>query len=58
MAKARDSRGVRLESVTVICTQKLVPPKVFKLRQYVGRVEYKLEDGFPEWNAVVPGLEG
>ena len=57
MAKARDSRGVRLESITVICTQQLVQPKeVFKLRQYVGRIEYKLEDGFPEWNAVVPGL--
>ena len=58
MAKARDSRGVRLESVTVICTQQLVLPKeVFKLRQYVSQVQYKLEDGFPEWNVVVPDVD-
>ena len=49
MAKARDSRGVRLESVMVICTQQLAQPKeVFKLRQYVSLVQYKLEDEFPE----------
>ena len=58
MAKARDSRGVRLQSVTIICTQQVVLPKeVFKLRQYVPRVEYRLEDEFPEWNVVVPAWQ-
>ena len=41
-----------------ICTQQLAQPKeVFKLRQYVSLVQYKLEDEFPEWNAVVPDVE-
>jgi len=58
MAKARDSRGVRLESIVVVCTQQLVQPKeVFKLRQYVSLVQYNLEDEFPEWNNVVPDVE-
>jgi len=58
MARARDSRGVKLESVMVVCTQQLVQPKeVFKLRHYVSLVQYKLEDEFPEWNVVVPDVE-
>ncbi|KAF9647933.1 hypothetical protein BDM02DRAFT_3116252 [Thelephora ganbajun] len=59
MVKARDSQDIRLESITVICTRQLVPPKeVSKLRQYVSRVEYKLEDEFPEWNVTVPNVPG
>ena len=54
-AKVRYFRGVGFRSITVVGTQQLVQPKdVFTLRQYVGRVEYKLEDEFPEWNVVVP----
>ncbi|KAF9643328.1 hypothetical protein BDM02DRAFT_3123574 [Thelephora ganbajun] len=58
MVKARDSRGVRLESITVICTQQLVPPKeVSKLRQHVSRVEYKLEDEYlSSRNGMLPFL--
>ena len=58
MARARSSQGAKLNSVTVICTQQLVAPKeVFKLRQYVSHVEYKLEDQFPDWNVVVPDVQ-
>jgi len=58
MAKARDSRGVMLESVTVTCTQQLVAPgEVFGLRQCVSQVRHKWEDGFPEWNVVVPDVD-
>ena len=55
MAKERASRGAKLKAVTIIGLQELVPAKeVFKLRAHVSRVEYRLDDVLPEWDAI-PG---
>ena len=53
MAAERVSRGVKLSATTIVSTDALVPPKeVSRLRKYVSRVEYKLDDVLPEWDAM------
>ena len=58
MTRARASRRVGLQSVAVVCMQWMSPREVFRLRQYVSNVQHKLEDVFPDWNAVVPAPWG
>lgn len=53
MVKQRASSGAKLSSVTIVSSQEFVPAKeVFKLRDYVSRVEYRLDDTIPEWSVI------
>lgn len=56
MAKNRASRGVKLSSVTVIGLGELAPrTEVFRLRDYVTHVEYRLDDASPAWDDLPVG---
>jgi hypothetical protein len=53
MAKERASRGVKLSSITIIGLGELVSGKeVFKLREHVARVDYRVEEEPPEWDDI------
>ena len=48
MAKERASRGVKLSSITIVGLGELVPGKeVFKLREHVTRVDYRVDNAPP-----------
>ena len=50
MANRRDSSGVKLSSITIVGLGELVPGKeVLKLREYVTRVDYRIDDIPPDW---------
>jgi urease gamma subunit len=58
MAKERSSRGVKLSTVTAICSQEFVPAEeVDKLRDHVSRVEYRLDGVMPSWYEASGDLE-
>ena len=58
MAKERASAGEKLSSITIVGLGKLIPgAKVFKLKEYVTRVDYRVGEKPPRWDAV-PGEEG
>ena len=51
MAEERASRDAKLSSVTIVGLGELVPGKeAFKLRKYVGRVDYRVDDAPPDWD--------
>ncbi|KAF9780796.1 hypothetical protein BJ322DRAFT_1081770 [Thelephora terrestris] len=51
MAEERASRGVKLETVTIVSSKEFVPAKeVLKLRNYASSVEYRLDDIVPNWD--------
>ena len=53
MAKERASRGVKLSSIAIIGLGELVSGKeVFKLREHVTRVDYRVEEEPPEWDDI------
>ena len=53
MAKKRASRGAKLRSVIVVGLDELVSGReVLKLREHVGRVEYRFEEYPPKWDSV------
>ena len=55
MVKERDSRGAKLSTITIVCTQEFVPAReVDKLRGHVSSVEYRLDDVMPRWD-YIPG---
>ena len=52
MAKERASSGAKLSTITVVCFREFVPAtEVLKLRNHASRVEYRLDDVEPEWDA-------
>ena len=52
MARERASRNVKLSLITIIGLGELIPGKeVFKLREHVARVEYRVEEESPRWDA-------
>ena len=54
MAKERASRGMKLASITIVGLGELLPGReVFRLREYVAKVDYKVGEGPPEWDAVL-----
>ena len=55
MARERASRDAKLSSITIIGLGELVPGKeVFKLREHIERVRYRVEDEPPDWD-YLPG---
>lgn len=53
MVKQRASSSVKLSTVTIISPQEFMPAKdVLKLKDYVSRVEYRLDNIIPEWNVI------
>ena len=53
MAKERASRDVKLLSITIVGLGELVPAReVFKLREYVAKVDYMVAEDPPEWDAI------
>jgi len=51
MAKKRASRGAKLSSITIVGLGELAPGKeVFKLREHVTHVEYRVDDAPPDWD--------
>jgi len=51
--KERASRGSKLPAITIVCPEEFVPAKqVFKLKDYVSRVEYRLDDVAPGWDTI------
>ena len=53
MAKARASKGAKLETVTITCAGEFLPvSEVLKLRTWISHVEYKLDNVVPAWNAI------
>ena len=51
MVKERASSGAKLSAVTIVCSQEFAPAKeVLKIREYVTRVEYRLDDVVPDWD--------
>ena len=53
MTEERGSRGVRLSSITIVGLDELVPGKeVFKLREHVARVDYRVDDVPPHWDVL------
>ena len=51
MARERAAEDAKLSSVTVVGLGELAPGKeVFKLREHVTRVEYRIEDAPPSWD--------
>ena len=54
MAKERASAGNKLSSVTIIGLGELVPgDEVFKLKEYVKRVYYRVEEKPPRWDGTL-----
>jgi hypothetical protein len=55
MVEVRASRGAKLLVVVIVSPQELIPAeKVFGLKSYVSRVEYRLDNVAPRWDAL-PG---
>jgi hypothetical protein len=53
MAKERASRGAKLSSITIVGLGELVSGKeVFKLREHVAHVDYRVEEEPPEWDDI------
>jgi hypothetical protein len=53
MAKGRASKDAKLSSITIVGLGELVSGKeVFKLRKYVTRVDYRVEEEPPEWDDI------
>ena len=53
MAEGRASRGAKLSAIMIVSTEALAPAKkVFQLRKYVSRVEYRFDDALPEWDTL------
>ena len=53
MAKGRASAGVKLWSITIISLGELMPgDTVFRLKEYVTRVNYRVEQKPPSWDGV------
>jgi hypothetical protein len=51
MAKERALKGAKLPSITIVGLGELVPGKeVFKLREHVARVEYRVGEVPPKWD--------
>jgi hypothetical protein len=51
MTKKRASRGAALPSITIVGMDELAPAKeVFKLREYVTYVNYRVDDSPPDWD--------
>ena len=53
MAKERAVRGAKLSSITIIGLSVLALGlgEVFKLMDHVGRVDYRVDDAIPDWDA-------
>ena len=59
MAKERASSGAELSTITIISLEAFVPAKeVLKLKKHVSRVEYRLDDAIPEWDAIPTDANG
>lgn len=59
MVEERASSGAKLWTITIVGSQELVPVKeVFKLRNHVSRVEYRLDDMEPEWDIPPTDVDG
>ena len=57
MAKERASKGAKLQLITIVGLGEVVPGKeVFKLKEHVAHVEYRIEEEPPNWDSV-PGAE-
>jgi len=53
MAKERASRGVKLSWITIVGLGELMPKdEVFRLKEYVTHVEYKIGEKPPKWDSV------
>ena len=53
MAKARASRGTRLSSITIVGLGALLPgEKVFKLKEHVTRVDYRVREKPLKWDSI------
>jgi hypothetical protein len=53
MTKHRWSRGTKLSTLAIVCSQESVPVKeVLKLRDYVSSVVYRLDDIVPPWDNI------
>lgn len=53
MARERELRGVRLQSITVIVSCVRLPEgEVLELREYVASVRCKSEWGQPDWDEI------
>ena len=56
MVKARASRGTKLSSITIVGLGELLPGReVFKLKEYVTRVDYRFEESPPKWYSTSAG---
>ena len=57
MTKNRASRGAKLSSITFVDLDASYGPRgeVFKLREHVTHVEYRVEDTLPAWDIDIPG---
>jgi len=61
--KERASSGSKLPAITIVCPEGFIPAKqVLKLKEYVSRVQYRLDDLAPEWDIIpadvdYPGYE-
>ena len=56
MAKGRASRDAKLLSITIVGMDELLPGKeVFKLREHIKHVEYRVDDTLPNWNTIPGG---
>ena len=59
MAKERASRGAKLRSITIVGLGDLLPGKeVFKLREHVTHVEYRVGENAPKWDSVPDDKSG
>ena len=59
MASARTRRYTKRPSITIIGLGNMLPKeKVFALREYFPRVEYKVDVESPEWDDTNPGDGG
>ena len=53
MAKARASRDAKLSLITIVSPDELAPGKEgFELREYVERVEYRVDNPPPSWDTI------
>ena len=51
MAKERASKAAKLFSITIVGLDELVPgKKVFKLREHIEHVDYRVDDAPPDWD--------
>jgi len=53
MVKERASRGTKLSTITIVSSREFMPAnEVLKLRNYVPRVEYRLDNVVPRWDDI------